>query len=82
MVLGFFLVTRVNSLDDDFSLPFMQWLNNIGFSVIIKDEMLEILSNYLMNVYQSNIISSILRNAINIADSFLSFSYRNTCGLW
>lgn len=40
----------------------MQQLNNIDFSVPMKDEMVEVLSNYLMSVYRSCIIESTLEN--------------------
>lgn len=40
----------------------MQQLNNFDFSVPMKDEMLEVLTNYLMSVYRSSIIQSTLEN--------------------
>lgn len=73
---------RVSSLDYDFLLTFVQQLNNIDFSVLLKGEMLGILNNYLMNVYQSCIIQSTLENGTNIKDLFLSFFYRSICELW
>lgn len=50
----------------------MQQLNNIDFSVLIKDETLEIHTNYLMNVYQSYIVQSTLENATNRMDLLVS----------
>lgn len=40
----------------------MQQLNNIDFSVAVKGEMLEVLTNYLMSVYRGYIIQSTLEN--------------------
>lgn len=43
--------------------------------------MLETLTNYLMNVYQSCITQSALENATNVTDLFLTFFYGSICEL-
>lgn len=40
----------------------MQQLNNVDFSVAMKGEILEVLTNYLMSVYRGCIIQSMLEN--------------------
>lgn len=53
----------------------MYQLSNIAFSVLGKDEVLEMPTNYLENVYRGCIAQSTLENSTNIMVLFHSFSY-------
>lgn len=76
MDLGFFLVTegKLPGFYDLVLTPVYQ-LNNITFSELIKDEMLEMLTNYLARIYQSCISWTTLENSTNIMVLLCSFFY-------
>lgn len=76
MDLGFFLVTegKLPGFYDLVLTPVYQ-LNNITFSVLRKDEMLEMLTNYLARIYQSCISWTTLENSTNIMVLLCSFFY-------
>lgn len=53
----------------------MYQLNNITFSVLRKDEMLEMLTNYLARICQSCVSQTTLENSTNVMVLLCSFFY-------